>query len=227
MGALKHSPGGCHCCTGNVTIGVSGCSGLAVAGASVTIKHLGTTVVTGTTNGSGNFTTTLAAGSYTVDVSCAPRFLGLVGHAFTVPVLGGGVGISLGPGAGYACGPCAYPLANVLHGTDTIRGTTPTLTYNGIWVSPCMTYNYTAHTWAAPACASVSGTSIVYKSSGANLNFDYSSHPLLLGCPIPSAPSCPQASWSASVTFGYGLIVTSCPPAAFLATDGGTVTLTE
>lgn len=67
---------GCGCCACNFKVQVNNVCGGVVSGASVTVTQGGTTVASGTTDGSGGFTASLAHGSYTVAVSatgfCTP-----------------------------------------------------------------------------------------------------------------------------------------------------------
>jgi hypothetical protein len=197
-----------------------------VPGASVTVKHSGSTVASGTTDANGNFALALAAGSYTADVS-GSRLTGVIGHAFTLP--GGVVVITTTPNPSYDCGGgfgCATPLVPTLHLTDSVRGITATLPFNsGVaeWVSGCYAFNYTAGTWADPSCPSATGCAVVYHFDGRSLYYETACDATGL-CPV-SAP-CNPLLWTYTLRHSTSAVITACPTSAFLCTGGG-YTLTE
>ena len=121
----KNQPG-CKCCVGGpytVTFTVNGCGFLPLPGAAVTVKQGTTTVAGGTTNSSGQFVTSLAAGSYTWTVTKS-RFNNATG-SFTLTAAHA-VTVNMVRTTGYACCGCPDPIATTLYLTTGLGTTTLT-----------------------------------------------------------------------------------------------------
>lgn len=180
------------CCsaTCNVTICVNGCGGLAVVGASVTIKSGSTVIATGTTAGAlGCVTLAIpSAGSYTIVIVATGFPTNTSTHSLTC---GGSIGISLTTaGAGYhCCSNCALPLSDTIY-----------FTYAG---------NIYTLTWDVASSAWLSGVNIpstnVCDASG------NCSGGTTAGCRI--TVSCPDATGVYTVTFAWG--GDTCPSGVF------------
>lgn len=114
------------------TIHVKGCNGVGLSGASVVVKDAtGTTVASGTTDGSGNYTPSVAGGPYSVEVSKS-RF---DNHTFTSVFLCNNVtqnfDVSPYVASGYVCllgTGCPDPAKTTLTATHSVFGAT-TATY--------------------------------------------------------------------------------------------------
>lgn len=123
--AVYQSPGTCKCQPCNVTFHATGCNGLDLAGATVTVwtdATKTTLIATGTTNASGNFTADVGSpGSKYWEVSRS-RF---TTASQTVYVYCGGTYTqSVSPDtASYQCYfTCAVPISKTLHLTDSVVG---------------------------------------------------------------------------------------------------------
>jgi len=205
----------CCCNPPRDVIVVYGCYNIPLAGCSVTLKDIttGTTVDSGTTDSSGKWDTTAAAGTYYIDFDKSPRFLTRTGETVTLNgtfhyyYMSGFVDTT-----NYNCfGKCADPVKNTLYYSDPTGPLTRTLTYNTTttWVGePAWTDGNAAileYSWpACPAqyCPAISGTSgysnfsynvAILQSTGAAL-VRYSAYPTdgrpTYGqyCPYLSAP---------------------------------------
>jgi hypothetical protein len=229
VGALRFSPGACAngCCFYiKVACCLEGFGGL--AGASVTIKHGGVVVASGTTNADGKYIPSLAPGSYTVDVS-GSRITGVVGHAFTLP--GPAVLISTSPNPSYDCGGghgCANPLLPTLHWTDSNTGLSGTMAYNSStsqWEAGCRTFNFGGGTWFGISCPAATAVGIVYYFNGGTLTIGYTSSGTPNFCPV-TAPTC-NPLLTPFTNRGTPLVITSCPTGSAFAASGGGYTLSE
>lgn len=132
-----------HCCCGSVpcvtlTVTVYGCNGAALSGASVTVTD-GTTTHTGTTNGSGQYTTpTLYSATWGWTASYSPRFNTSSTRNVVVscPTTNKTDSVTLTAATGYVCTGqftgCALPIATTLYLTDSVTGVTTTLTYDSV-----------------------------------------------------------------------------------------------
>lgn len=86
----------CNCCGCSLTVHVVDCRGTAVSGASVTFTS-GATVLSGTTDGSGNATVTAAAGTWTVAAS-KTNYFGASGSITITCPTGGTINLILKEG---------------------------------------------------------------------------------------------------------------------------------
>lgn len=157
---------GCCCSTtGTLVVTLRGCNSLPLAGETVTVQLSGVTVASGTTDGSGVASFSLAAGSYTVLTSVA-RF----NASSTSATVTSGVTTSLTvtptvAAAYFCCGyDCARPLSKTLHftlggysGTFTFSGSSAGYTDN---IANANVYHCTTPSFAC-VCSATSGPSPV------------------------------------------------------------------
>ena len=144
---IAQSPGGCGCGACTATFHAEVCSGVGLAGATVSLytdSTLGTLVDSGTTNAAGNVTlNTGTAGTYWRVVNPGSARVATPPGIFIFVACGHAYAISLSPAPGYpACFTgCDLPAAGTLHGTsplgpgDFVWGLfgTPGWLGNGVW----------------------------------------------------------------------------------------------
>ena len=125
------------CSTGTLVFTVTGCSGAALSGATVSVTGPGGFSASGTTNGSGQVTFSVAgypAGSYPWTVTYSPNFASSSGTKTVSCNVTNSVSVSLSPASGYTClsGCCGnIPMKNNLFLT-TPFGTTVAFDYNAL-----------------------------------------------------------------------------------------------
>lgn len=132
----KASPGCCSCtgtCTGaQICVQVDGCNGLALAGATVTISLSGTTIGTGTSDGTGKYCHAIAsAATYTIVVSMTGFNTSTTTYAAVCSSSTNNPTVNLTAASGYVCTPCCAESISTASKTLTTTGGTFTLAYLG------------------------------------------------------------------------------------------------
>lgn len=123
------------CSVGSIAFTVTGCSGVAVSGATVSVTGPGGFSASGTTNGSGQVTFSIIgypAGSYSWTVTYSPRYATASGTRIVSCNSTNATSVSLSAASGYTCMPCCdVPVKNTLNVTTPFGGT-GTITYGGL-----------------------------------------------------------------------------------------------
>jgi hypothetical protein len=175
-------------CATDATIKVTGCNGVPLSGASVTVKTSGgTTVASGTSDGSGNFSFAGGLANATV-VIAASRFGSQTWTGQTLLINATVIydqtlqtdGFTNNISAGYQCfsgggANCGYPVANTLHCTWSIAGA-QTFTWSApFWTS---SFSFGGHAYVVKIDATGAMSVTRDGISGGTITFALTSCPL-------------------------------------------------
>lgn len=227
------------------TFAVRGCNSAALQGATVTVwtdSGKTTQLATGTTDAGGNVTlywNATCATSVYVEVSC-PRFVTYTNTgAYTCAAT---TTVSLSAASGYHCAGCsAIPLADTLHLTDSVYGST-TLSYSaGNWVSGTTSWSF-----PGDVCCSAASFGMIYTLTGSTcaLSATYGHGPPVVGvpeCPTGTGRQTDVGAGSTTVSkptycgdatawnFSASVPATTCPASdtIYIYPGGATYTMTE
>jgi hypothetical protein len=181
---MRFSPS-CRCCGVAGTVRVNGCAGVGVDGASVVVKSGATTVASGTTSGGGFLAISIAAGTYTFEVT-GPTGAGFAFNTGSVAYSGGTVVRTLSADSGHVCAcDCNYPIPKTLSFSDGLG------THALNWVS--------GTSWLSPAI----GTGITGTSKINDVDFTTFCLPDGGECQIQYSMTCGgSCSWSLFAAWG-------------------------
>lgn len=225
----SRSPGCCSCSSGcTYLVTIRGCGNKPLPSSVTCTLNLiqgGSTIYTGTTTGSAYTFPSVAAGSYTLQITETSGRFATYSQPVTIACPNTGTTATLSPASGYICTTvCALPLPSTLHatvaysGSDGILGGSASVSFSysstdGGWVgSTTKTVDILPSCSFHPGCGTSTGSSTLYMRLQQNpaggaflldaLYQTCATGSQCTGYPIADAGGHPPASWS-SIPNGY------------------------